>query len=62
MTQIEAEVDAAFAIELASSAALRAMVEKYWREAVYTAWRLGWCGGVSAGLQKAQRILGANSE
>jgi hypothetical protein len=54
---LEAEVDAAFAIEIASSEALRRCVAQFGREATFMVWRLGWCSGQQEGLAKAQRIF-----
>lgn len=57
LDELQAEVDAAFEIELARSAALKALAHRFGREAVYLAWRLGWIVGQQAGLSKAQEVL-----
>lgn len=57
LTEIEAELDASFEIELARSSALRALAVHSGREAVYHAWRFGWIVGKQAGLAQAQEVL-----
>lgn len=55
--ELAAEVDAAFAIELARSRALQALVERYGVESTRLVWRMGWCCGKEAGLAAASRIM-----
>lgn len=57
MSDVEAELDASFEIELARSDALRALTVHSGRKIVYHAWRLGWVVGKQAGLAQAQEVL-----
>jgi hypothetical protein len=57
MSQLRAQVDADFAIELARNAALRALVEMHGRDAVEMSWKLGWFSGYGIGLDKAKEIM-----
>lgn len=57
LAALEAEFEAAFLIEIARSAALRALVAHSGRMVVYHAWRLGWIVGKQAGLSQAQEVF-----
>jgi hypothetical protein len=60
LSELEAEMQAAFEIQLARSEGLRALVEHAGRRTVWLAWRLGWASGQQKGLEKAQQILNAD--
>jgi hypothetical protein len=62
LSELEAEMQAAFEIQLARSEGLRALVEYAGRQIVWHAWRLGWATGKQAGLEKAQQVLDAEPQ
>lgn len=56
-TEIAAEAEAAFAMDLARSEGLQAAMNLYGKPPVWMIWRMGWCVGKSDGLAHAKRIL-----
>lgn len=56
-TEVAAEAEAAFAIDLARSDSLQKAIELWGQRPVFLMWRMGWCTGKSAGLEQAQRIM-----
>jgi hypothetical protein len=58
MSELESQVDAAYAIEKARSEAIRRCAEIYGEQATYLIWRLGYVVGMREGVKKVQEILG----
>lgn len=56
-TEIEAEAEAAFAIDVARMKSLSHAIEIYGHRFVFLLWRMGWCTGKSAGLEEAKRLF-----
>ena len=56
LNELEAEVDTAFVLEMAQSLALQRYAEQFGRRACFLIWRLGFCSGQLAGLEKAKRV------
>jgi hypothetical protein len=54
--RLSAAVEAAFAIEMQTSPAIRALIELYGREQVRLIWILGFVAGEKAGLDRAVEI------
>lgn len=58
---LHAQMEAAFAIELASSCVLPMMVRMYGREQIYQSWALGYVQGASDALQRVTEIQKGNA-
>lgn len=56
-TEIAAEADGSFAIDMARSDSLKKAAALFGTDAVRLIWRMGWCSGKSAGLDHARRII-----
>ncbi len=56
-TEVAAECEAAFDIDLLQSEALRKAVAIFGRKPMYLIWQRGWCTGKSAGLDHARRVF-----
>ena len=56
-TEIEAEAEAAFAVDVARSKSLPGAIALWGRKPVFMLWRMGWCTGKSAGLEHAKNLF-----
>lgn len=56
-TEVAAEAEAAFEIDVARSKSLPKAIAIYGRTPIFLIWRMGWCTGKSAGLGQAKAML-----